>query len=108
MAIAFKQHAESIRTSNDAPQPYAIAQEYRDRRSFPLQMLEEGILKTVNIVVCHLVGLGELNETFWSRQIAVGELAPRAGFEPATNRLTAGCSTAELPGTKAARARVRL
>lgn len=25
-------------------------------------------------------------------------LAPRAGFEPATNRLTAGCSTAELPG----------
>ena len=28
-------------------------------------------------------------------------LAPRAGFEPATNRLTAGCSTAELPGTTA-------
>jgi hypothetical protein len=26
------------------------------------------------------------------------DLAPRAGFEPATNRLTAGCSTAELPG----------
>ncbi len=23
--------------------------------------------------------------------------APRAGFEPATNRLTADCSTAELP-----------
>ena len=35
-------------------------------------------------------------------------LAPRAGFEPATNRLTAGCSTAELPGNKAqARARRR-
>ena len=31
-------------------------------------------------------------------------LAPRAGFEPATNRLTAGCSTAELPGTMATRA----
>src|SRR5947199_8185507 len=28
-------------------------------------------------------------------------VAPRAGFEPATNRLTAGCSTAELPGTNA-------
>ena len=27
-----------------------------------------------------------------------GRLAPRAGFEPATNRLTAGCSTTELPG----------
>src|SRR6185437_10903252 len=27
------------------------------------------------------------------------EMAPRAGFEPATNRLTAGCSTAELPRT---------
>lgn len=26
------------------------------------------------------------------------QLAPRAGFEPATNRLTAGCSTTELPG----------
>ena len=25
-------------------------------------------------------------------------VAPRAGFEPATYRLTAGCSTAELPG----------
>ena len=24
-------------------------------------------------------------------------MAPRAGFEPATNRLTAGCSTTELP-----------
>ena len=29
-------------------------------------------------------------------------LAPRAGFEPATNRLTAGCSTTELPGNKPA------
>jgi hypothetical protein len=28
-------------------------------------------------------------------------MAPRAGFEPATNRLTAGCSTAELPGNRA-------
>ena len=27
-----------------------------------------------------------------------GRLAPRAGFEPATRRLTAGCSTAELSG----------
>ena len=27
-----------------------------------------------------------------------GKMAPRAGFEPATNRLTAGCSTTELPG----------
>jgi hypothetical protein len=31
-------------------------------------------------------------------------LAPRAGFEPATNRLTAGCSTTELPGKEAAQA----
>ena len=27
------------------------------------------------------------------------EMAPRDGFEPSTNRLTAGCSTAELPGS---------
>jgi hypothetical protein len=33
------------------------------------------------------------------KQSAYLEMAPRAGFEPATNRLTAGCSTAELPGT---------
>lgn len=26
------------------------------------------------------------------------EMAPRAGFEPATKRLTAACSTTELPG----------
>jgi Phage integrase family len=32
-------------------------------------------------------------------------VAPRAGFEPATNRLTAGCSTAELPGNSTSRAR---
>jgi hypothetical protein len=31
-------------------------------------------------------------------------VAPRAGFEPATNRLTAGCSTAELPGNTRATA----
>src|ERR1700737_1292073 len=29
-------------------------------------------------------------------------LAPRAGFEPATQRLTAACSTTELPGNGAA------
>ena len=33
-----------------------------------------------------------------------GRLAPRVGFEPTTNRLTAGCSTAELPGSRAERA----
>jgi hypothetical protein len=31
-------------------------------------------------------------------QGSIRVVAPRAGFEPATNRLTAGCSTAELPG----------
>src|SRR5690349_11461477 len=31
-------------------------------------------------------------------QRPIWHVAPRAGFEPATNRLTAGCSTAELPG----------
>src|SRR6476659_6821271 len=36
------------------------------------------------------------------------DLAPRAGFEPATNRLTAGCSTAELPGNTAALACKRI
>ena len=29
----------------------------------------------------------------------VRRVAPRDGFEPSTNRLTAGCSTAELPGS---------
>ena len=31
------------------------------------------------------------------------EMAPRAGFEPATCRLTVECSTAELPGNRAPR-----
>lgn len=31
-------------------------------------------------------------------------MAPRAGFEPATNRLTAGCSTTELPGNRGSEA----
>src|SRR5688572_4983487 len=35
----------------------------------------------------------------------LSKLAPRAGFEPATNRLTAGCSTAELPGIRSWRDR---
>lgn len=35
----------------------------------------------------------------WARYLE--NLAPRAGFEPATNRLTAGCSTTELPGNSA-------
>lgn len=34
-------------------------------------------------------------------------MAPRAGFEPATNRLTAGCSTTELPGNLRARSLAR-
>ena len=33
------------------------------------------------------------------------EVAPRDGFEPSTNRLTAGCSTAELPGNTSCQAR---
>ena len=37
-----------------------------------------------------------------SRQLLEFCLAPRPDFEPATNRLTAGCSTAELPGNTAA------
>src|SRR5262245_18919340 len=36
-----------------------------------------------------------------SGAMCLESLAPRAGFEPATNRLTAGCSTAELPRNSA-------
>lgn len=32
------------------------------------------------------------------RNVMGKEVAPRAGFEPATNRLTVDCSTAELSG----------
>jgi hypothetical protein len=34
-----------------------------------------------------------------------GKVAPRAGFEPATDRLTVDCSTTELPGNIAMTAR---
>jgi hypothetical protein len=33
-------------------------------------MLEEGILETMNVVLRHLVRLGELSKTFWWKQIA--------------------------------------
>jgi hypothetical protein len=36
---------------------------------------------------------------FWAKYLI--SLAPRAGFEPATIRLTVECSTAELPRNKA-------
>ena len=39
---------------------------------------------------------GEWRAQRWGSQICTG-LAPRVGFEPTTSRLTAGCSTAELP-----------
>ncbi len=41
-----------------------------------------------------------VSAAFAKSLISLEEMAPRAGFEPATNRLTAGCSTAELPGIK--------
>src|SRR5262249_9361787 len=42
----------------------------------------------------------ELEATCQFRLSLWFNLAPRAGFEPATNRLTAGCSTTELPGNR--------
>lgn len=51
-----------------------------------------------------LFGSPSLQESTWKTNklfLIKKELAPRAGFEPATNRLTAGCSTAELPGNGA-------
>ena len=48
--------------------------------------------------------LGTPNANQEAKRIApdlLMKLAPRAGFEPATNRLTAGCSTTELPGNDA-------
>ena len=42
---------------------------------------------------------GELLADFdWEGDFAKRYLAPRAGFEPATDRLTVDCSTTELPG----------
>jgi hypothetical protein len=108
VTVAVQEHAESIKTSNGPPQLYAIAQKNRDRRSFPLQMLEEGVLKAMNIVVCHLVRLGALNETRtfrrqlqltgkplveaeWARA-RVG-LAPRAGLPEANDIAGLDCQT---------------
>ena len=42
--------------------------------------------------------ISKIGRTTTEYQTAKFRVAPRAGFEPATNRLTAGCSTAELPG----------
>ena len=35
------------------------------------------------------------------KQWRIWQMAPRAGFEPATIRLTVECSTTELPGNTA-------
>ena len=45
-----------------------------------------------------IVGDDDGNEGQPGALHVAGCVAPRAGFEPATNRLTAGCSTTELPG----------
>src|SRR5262245_11901210 len=127
MTIAIEQHAERVKTGNYSPQLDAVAQEDRDRRSLALQVLEERVLKAMNVVVGHLLHSSWLSGTFGqggqrtvppatdgrrlrrSRADAgLRRVAPRDGFEPSTNRLTAGCSTAELPGTTAARAGARL
>jgi hypothetical protein len=56
---------------------------------------------------CHRCCQTAFSESPWGRcRLSIRlNLAPRAGFEPATNRLTAGCSTAELPGNSSCRAR---
>jgi len=50
MAIAIEQHAERIKTGNYSPQLDAVTQEDRDRRSLALQVLEERVLKTMNLM----------------------------------------------------------
>ena len=55
MTIAVKEHAERIKTGNYSPQLDAVAQEDRDRRSLALQVLEERVLETMNVVVGHLL-----------------------------------------------------
>ena len=45
------------------------------------------------------MGHAALAQTKGRPEAAVEVLAPRAGLEPATNRLTAGYSTIELPGS---------
>src|SRR5262245_65631962 len=63
MAVAVEQHAERVISRNDPLQPDAIGQKDRDLRPLPLQMLEEGILETVNVVLRHLARRGGLNES---------------------------------------------
>src|SRR5262249_23167827 len=52
-----------------------------------------------------LVPAGACSNPLKNRQ-KKSEMAPRVGFEPTTSRLTAGCSTTELPRTSASVARV--
>lgn len=54
MTIAVKEHAERVKAGNYSPQLDAVAQEDRDRRSLALQVLEERVLETMNVVVSHL------------------------------------------------------
>ena len=71
--------------------------------------MTEGIAQATtsqsSIQVTH-IRTNEQNGLVWSAAESqmmadTQQMAPRAGFEPATNRLTAGCSTTELPGNRA-------
>ena len=55
MAIAVEEHAERIKTGDYSPQLDPFAQEDRDRRALALQVFEERVLETMNVVVGHLL-----------------------------------------------------
>jgi hypothetical protein len=63
MTIAIEQHAERVKTGNYSPQLDAVAQEDRDQRSLALQVLEERVLKAMNVVVGHLLRSSWLSGT---------------------------------------------
>src|SRR5262249_24550915 len=46
-------------------------------------------------------GTRRYSRNFTARFLGKESVAPRVGFEPTTNRLTAGCSTTELPRNSA-------
>jgi len=55
LAVAFQENAEGVEPGHDALQPDAIGEKDRHGRPPPLEVLEERILKSVDIVFGHFL-----------------------------------------------------
>lgn len=89
----------SMRIDQEIIEPYAIASLTKLTESYMKLIEVDFVISEGKTVEEKPRNLSEEDQTvidFFKKEI----MAPRAGFEPATKRLTAACSTTELPRNK--------